>query len=392
VEAILALEDGTIFRGVSFGAPRTQAGEICFNTAMTGYQEVLTDPSYRGQIVAMTYPLIGNYGTNPLDVESDVPQVRGFVIEELSPVPSSWRSSGDLDGFLRRGGVPGIHGIDTRALTRRLRSSGIMRACVAMEGLTDEQAIKLAKEVPYEGVDFVQEVTTPQPYDWDVQNSLSRKWILSKSELSAETQSDETGNVFKPLPPVLHRIVAYDFGLKRNILCSLRQKGFAVKVVPATMPAGEVLSMNPEGVFLSNGPGDPATLHYARETIRELIGKRPLFGICLGHQLLALALGGRTYKLKFGHRGANQPVKDLRTGKIAITSQNHGYAVDPNSLPESVEVTHINLNDGTVAGLRHRQHSAFSVQYHPEASPGPHDASYFFAEFAKEVEAAKAKR
>jgi carbamoyl-phosphate synthase small subunit len=392
VEAILALEDGTIFRGISFGAPRTQAGEICFNTAMTGYQEVLTDPSYRGQIVAMTYPLIGNYGTNPLDVESDVPQVRGFVIEELSPVPSSWRSSGDLDGFLRCGGVPGIHGIDTRALTRRLRSSGTMRACIAMEGITDEQAIILAKEVPYEGVDFVQEVTTPQAYDWDVQNSLSRKWILSKSELSAETQSDETGNLFKPLPPALHRIVAFDFGLKRNILRSLRRNGFAVKVVPATMPAGEVLSMSPEGVFLSNGPGDPATLHYAREAIRELIGKRPLFGICLGHQLLALALGGKTYKLKFGHRGANQPVKDLRTGKIAITSQNHGYAVDPDSLPESVEVTHLNLNDGTVAGLRHRQHSAFSVQYHPEASPGPHDASYFFAEFAKEVEAAKAKR
>jgi carbamoyl-phosphate synthase small subunit len=392
VEAILALEDGTIFRGVSFGAPRTQAGEICFNTAMTGYQEVLTDPSYRGQIVAMTYPLIGNYGVNPVDVESDAPQVRGFVIQELSPVSSSWRSSGDLDEFLRQGGVPGIHGIDTRALTRRLRNSGTMRACIAVEGVPDEQAVKLAREVPYEGVDFVREVTTPAPYDWDIHNSLSRKWTLSRSQLFVETQSDETGNLFQSLPPALHRIVAYDFGLKRNILRSLRRNGFAVKVVPATTLAEGVLALNPEGVFLSNGPGDPATLSYAREAIRELIGKRPLFGICLGHQLLALALGGRTFKLKFGHRGANQPVKDLRTGKIAITSQNHGYAVDPDSLPESVEVTHVNLNDGTVAGLRHRQYAAFSVQYHPEASPGPHDASYFFAEFAKEVEAAKAKR
>jgi carbamoyl-phosphate synthase small subunit len=391
VDAILALEDGTIFRGASFGAAQTQAGEVCFNTSMTGYQEVLTDPSYRGQIVAMTYPLVGNYGVNFLDVESAAPQVRGFIIEELSPLASNWRSQGNLHEFLLRHGIPGIQGIDTRALTRRLRKSGAMRACIAMEDVSDEKAVSHARAVPYEGVDFVQEVTTRSPYDWDVENLLSREWVLSRSHLPADMAGDEAGNLFEELPPALHRIVAYDFGLKRNILRSLRRNGFAVKVVPASMPAAEVLRMNPDGVFLSNGPGDPAALNYAHDAVRELIGKRPLFGICLGHQILALALGGKTFKLKFGHRGANQPVKDLRTGKVAITSQNHGYAVDPDSLPQDVEVTHINLNDGTVAGLRHREHPAFSVQYHPEASPGPHDASYFFAEFAKEVEAAEKK-
>jgi len=391
MDALLALEDGTLFRGESFGAPRTQAGEICFNTSMTGYQEVLTDPSYRGQIVAMTYPLVGNYGTNLLDVESEAPQVRGFVIEELSPLASNWRSQGNLQDFLLRHGIPGIQGVDTRSLTRRLRSSGAMRACIAMEGVSDEEAVSRARSVPYEGVDFVKEVTTAAPYDWDVENRLSRKWVLARGDPPPDAYGDATGNLFEELPPASHQIVAYDFGLKRNILRSLRRNGFSVRVVPASTPAGEVLAMNPEGVFLSNGPGDPAALDYAHEAVRGLIGKRPLFGICLGHQILALALGGKTFKLKFGHRGANQPVKDLRTGKVAITAQNHGYAVDPDSLPESVEVTHINLNDGTVAGLRHREHPAFSVQYHPEASPGPHDASYFFAEFAKEVEDAGKK-
>jgi carbamoyl-phosphate synthase small subunit len=257
-----------------------------------------------------------------------------------------------------------------------------MRACIAIEGVSAEEAIRIAKSIPYEGVDFVKEVTTPQPYDWDIEDRLSRKWVLARSD----SAPDAGGNLFEELPPVSHHIVAYDFGLKRNILRSLRRNRFSVKVVPAMTPAEEVLAMNPEGVFLSNGPGDPATLEYAHETVRGLIGKRPLFGICLGHQILALALGGKTFKLKFGHRGANQPVKDLRTGKVAITSQNHGYAVDPSSLPDDVEVTHVNLNDGTVAGLRHTKYPAFSVQYHPEASPGPHDASYFFAEFAKEVE------
>jgi carbamoyl-phosphate synthase small subunit len=391
MDAILALEDGTIFRGAPFGAAETQAGEICFNTSMTGYQEVLTDPSYRGQIVAMTYPLVGNYGVNLLDLESAVPHVRGFVIGELSPRASNWRSQGDLHEFLARHAVPGIQGIDTRALARRLRQAGAMRACIAMGELTEEEAVSRARAVPYEGIDFVKEVTTPSPYDWDAESQLSRKWIVSKSDPPPAVSEEAASNSFEELPAASHQIVAYDFGIKRNILRSLRRNGLRVRVVPASLSAAEVLAMNPDGVFLSNGPGDPAALTYAHDAVRELIGKVPLFGICLGHQILALALGGKTFKLKFGHRGANQPVKDLRSGKIAITSQNHGYSVDPASLPRELEITHINLNDGTVAGLRHREQPAFSVQYHPEASPGPHDASYFFSEFAKEVETAARK-
>lgn len=389
MEALLALEDGRIFRGESFGATGTMAGEICFNTSMTGYQEVLTDPSYRGQIVAMTYPLIGNYGINFLDLESAVPQVRGFVIEELSPIASNWRKQGTLEEYLLKHGIPGIQGVDTRALTRHLRTRGALRACITTE-LSEEKAIEAAKAVPYEGVDFVKEVSPEKPYDWDQENKLSRLWKVANSqETPANTQSDEVGNRFEILEPVQRRIVACDFGMKQNILRLLRSHGFDVHVVPATTQAEDILALKPDGVFLSNGPGDPAALEYAHETVRGLLGKTPLFGICLGHQILGLALGGKTFKMKFGHRGANQPVKDLRSGKVAITSQNHGYAVAADSLPANVEVTHVNLNDGTVAGLRHRELPAFSVQYHPEASPGPHDASYFFAEFAKEVDAAK---
>jgi carbamoyl-phosphate synthase small subunit len=388
MDALLALEDGTIFRGESFGAPTPSAGEICFNTSMTGYQEVLTDPSYRGQIVAMTYPLIGNYGINTVDVESTAPHVRGFVIEELSPLASSWRSEGTLADYLKANGIPGIQGVDTRALTRRLRTSGAMRACV-FPGTDENEAIRLAREVTYDGVDFVREVTPAGAYEWDAENQESRRWVVAKSGDTAQGTRDEQGNIFEELPPATRRIVAYDFGMKKNILRSLRRNGFAVQVVPATTPAQEVLAMNPDGVFLSNGPGDPSALGYAHDAVRGIIGKKPLFGICLGHQILGLALGGKTFKLKFGHRGANQPVKDLRTGKVAITSQNHGYAVDAESLPDNVEVTHVNLNDGTVAGLRHKEYPAFSVQYHPEASPGPHDASYFFQEFAKEVDVAR---
>jgi carbamoyl-phosphate synthase small subunit len=384
MEALLALEDGTVYRGELFGAPVARAGEICFNTSMTGYQEVLTDPSYRGQIVAMTYPLIGNYGVNDLDVESAAPHVRGFVIEELSPLVSSWRAQGNLSEFLAAHGIPGIQGIDTRALTRRLRTRGAMRACL-LPGTDEAEAVRLAREVSYDGVDFVREVTPDAAFDWDPESRLSRKWVVAKM---GDTGSDEVGNVLADLPPVRRRIVAYDFGMKKNILRSLRRNGFAVRVVPASTPAADVLAMDPDGVFLSNGPGDPSALGYAHAAVREIVGKKPLFGICLGHQILGLALGGKTFKLKFGHRGANQPVKDLRSGKVAITSQNHGYAVDADSLPADVEVTHVNLNDGTVAGLRHRAFPAFSVQYHPEASPGPHDAAYFFEEFAKEVDAA----
>ena len=387
--ALLALEDGRVFHGESFGAQGTTAGEICFNTSMSGYQEILTDPSYRGQIVAMTYPEIGNYGVNELDIESAAPHIRGFVIEELSPVTSSWRSTGTLHDYLEKRGIPGIQGIDTRALTRHLRTRGAMRACLTTEIQDEAEAVRRACEVPYAGVDFVREVTPESSYRWDPEQSASREWTVRKLTHEPEDLDDE-GNAFAPLPAAIHKLAALDFGMKKNILRSLRRNGFDVTVLPATSTPEEILASGADGIFLSNGPGDPEALTYAHETVRHLIGKKPIFGICLGHQVLALALGGRTFKLKFGHRGANQPVKDLRSGKIAITSQNHGYAVDPASLPGDVEVTHLNLNDGTVAGLRHKTHRAFSVQYHPEASPGPHDAEYFFQEFAKEVAAAKA--
>jgi len=389
ITALLALEDGRVFRGESFGAVGTAAGEICFNTSMTGYQEILTDPSYRGQIVAMTCPEIGNYGVNGLDIESDRPQVRGFVIENLSPVTSNWRCEGSLHDYLARHGIPGIQGIDTRALTRHLRTRGAMRACLSTEIADEAEAVRRACEVPYEGVDFVREVTVNKACQWDAEQTASRRWI-PRGGSSEPEEPDELGNVFEPLPPAVHRLAALDFGMKKNILRSLRRCGFDVTVLPATATADDVLALGADGVFLSNGPGDPQALGGARETVRRLIGKKPIFGICLGHQILALALGGKTFKLKFGHRGANHPVKDLRGGKVAITSQNHGYAVDPASLPPDVEVTHINLNDGTVAGLRHKSLRAFSVQYHPEASPGPHDAEEFFREFAKEVADGKA--
>lgn len=388
--AILALEDGRVFRGEAFGAAATSGGEICFNTSMTGYQEILTDPSYRGQIVAMTYPEIGNYGINELDVESDLPQVRGFVVEELSPVVSNWRAGGNLSDYLAKHGIPAIQGVDTRALTRHLRTRGAMRACLSTTIADEAEVVRLAKAVTYDGVDFVKEVTASGASQWDSEGVASREWILRNASTPAN-EGDEDGNVFSSPVPAVHTLAALDFGIKTNILRLLRSHGFDVTVLPATTSAAEVLELGTDGIFLSNGPGDPEALDYAHETVRELIGRKPMFGICLGHQILALALGGKTFKLKFGHRGANQPVKDLRTGRIAITSQNHGYAVDPASLPEDVEVTHINLNDGTVAGLRHKKVPAFSVQYHPEASPGPHDAGYFFQEFAKEVAAGKAK-
>lgn len=384
--ALLALEDGRVFRGESFGAHATAVGEICFNTSMTGYQEILTDPSYRGQIITMTYPEIGNYGVNELDVESSAPHVRGLVVEALSPVTSNWRSQTTLDEYLRRHGIPGIQGVDTRALTKHLRQRGAMRACLTALPMSDEEAIAEARAAAYAGVDFVNEVTPREVLPWDLSGQQSREWTLPSERLEL---FDACGNAFRDLPPITHTVAAMDFGMKRNILRLLRQQGFEVTIVPATMRAEDVLALGTDGIFLSNGPGDPQTLTYAHETVRDLVGKKPLFGICLGHQLLALALGAKTYKMKFGHRGANQPVKDLRTGKVTITSQNHGYAVDANSLPADVEVTHMNLNDDTIAGIRHRRHPASSVQYHPEASPGPHDAGYFFADFAKEVAAVK---
>jgi carbamoyl-phosphate synthase small subunit len=389
MKAILALEDGRYFEGEAFGARVTRTGEICFNTSMTGYQEVLTDPSYRGQMVAMTYPLIGNYGVNPLDTESDQPHVRGFIIEELCEIPSNWRSQQSLDEYLKHWEIPGIQGIDTRALTKHLRTRGAMRAVITSEVSSVAEAVALAQASPsMEGSDYVKEVSTVNPYHWDADNSDSCRWDIPNP--SQGTLGGETG-VFHPLSETRHRVVAYDFGIKRNILRRLRQEGFEVQVVPSTAKAEDVLALKPDGVFLSNGPGDPAALDYIHEEIRKLIPHQPIFAICLGHQILGHAFGGKTFKLKFGHRGGNQPVKDLRSGKVSITSQNHGFAVDGESLPSNVEVTHLNLNDQTVEGLRHKEWPVFSVQYHPEAAPGPNDASYFFREFASLIDATKGK-
>jgi carbamoyl-phosphate synthase small subunit len=391
MNALFALEDGTCLTGKAFGATGTVTGEACFNTSMTGYQEVLTDPSYRGQIVAMTYPLIGNYGVNELDNESASIHVRGFVVGELARRSSNWRSRKSLDQWMKEEGIPGIEGIDTRLLTKRLRTQGAMRSVLTTEAMTAEQAVELARNSPpMEGMDYVKEVSTGEPYHWDADQDASCEWTIPNGVTGAAT--DGTDGCRLPLPPARYRLVAYDFGIKRNILRRLRQAGFDVEVMPSTTKAADVLAKDPDGVFLSNGPGDPAALDYIHGEIRQFIGKKPLFAICLGHQILAHAMGAKTFKLKFGHRGGNQPVKDLRTGSVAITSQNHGFAVDGDTLPPEIEITHINLNDQTVEGIRHREHPVFSVQYHPEAAPGPHDARYFFAEFANLIEQTRKPR
>jgi carbamoyl-phosphate synthase small subunit len=345
---------------------------------MTGYQEILTDPSYKAQIVTMTYPLIGNYGVNPLDVESWRPHVAGFVVREVSPVVSNWRATASLAEYLEQHGIPGVQGIDTRALTKKLRVRGALNGFISTEDLDDAEAIRRAQAWPgLVGVDYVKEVTHRQAFRWDEQDAQSAEFDLVRGNAVVDARQQH-----KPLPPADVPIVAFDFGMKYNILRRLRQHGFRIQVVPATTTAAEVLQHQPAGIFLSNGPGDPAALGYAVQAVRELTQTGiPMFGICLGHQILGQALGGKTFKLKFGHRGANQPVKDLASGRVEITSQNHGFAVDARSLPSEVTVDRINLNDGTVEGFRHRTKPIFCVQYHPEASPGPHDSTPLFAEF-----------
>lgn len=378
MNATLALEDGTLFHGEAFGARATACGEVCFNTSMTGYQEILTDPSYKGQIVTMTYPHIGNYGVNALDVESWRPHVGGFVVRELSPVVSNWRADCSLGEYLERNSIPGIQGIDTRALTKKLRVRGAMKGLISTEGLPDGEAVAGARNwAGLEGVDYVKDVTHPAPFLWDERDEQSASFELA---FGPETGGERLRR--EPLPAADIPIVAYDFGMKYNILRRLRQHGFRAQVVPAGTTAAEALAYKPAGIFLSNGPGDPSALGYAVQAISELVRSGvPIFGICLGHQILGQAFGGRTFKLKFGHRGANQPVKDLDSGRVEITSQNHGFAVDAESLPTDVVVNRINLNDQTVEGMRHKTKPVFCVQYHPEASPGPHDSTPLFAEF-----------
>jgi carbamoyl-phosphate synthase small subunit len=383
MKAILALEDGTLFHGGGFGARASACGEVCFNTSMTGYQEILTDPSYKGQIVTMTYPLIGNYGVNRQDVESWRPHVGGFVIRELSPVVSNWRADLSLAEYLEQNGIPGLQGIDTRALTKKLRVRGALNGFISTEDISDAEALRRAKEWPgLIGVDYVKEVTHQEPFLWDQKDEQSASFKLLQGNSEANPR-----NVRAPLPPADIPIVAYDYGMKYNILRRLRQHGFRVQVLPATAPAAEALKHKPAGIFLSNGPGDPSALGYAVQAVSELVRSGiPIFGICLGHQILGQALGGKTFKLKFGHRGANQPVKDLESGRVEITAQNHGFAVDPASLPGDVAVNRINLNDQTIEGMRHKTKPIFCVQYHPEASPGPHDSTPLFAEFREMIE------
>jgi len=383
MKAILALEDGTLFHGQGFGARASACGEVCFNTSMTGYQEILTDPSYKGQIVAMTYPLIGNYGVNQQDVESWRPHVAGFVVRELSPVVSNWRADFSLEQYLENHGLPGIQGVDTRALTKKLRVRGAMKGFISTEPIPDGDAISRARAWEgLVGVDYVKEVTHKESFLWDPEDKQSASFKLSQGAAASDSR-----NVREALPPAEIPIVAFDFGMKYNILRRLRQRGFRVQVVPATTTAEDVLKHKPAGIFLSNGPGDPAALGYAVQAVGDLVKTGiPIFGICLGHQILGQAFGGETFKLKFGHRGANQPVKDLETGRVEITSQNHGFAVDAASLPPDVSVNRINLNDQTVEGMRHKTKPVFCVQYHPEASPGPHDSTPLFDEFRALVE------
>jgi len=375
---ILALEDGSVFRGLAFGATRTVTGEAVFNTSMTGYQEVVTDPSYFGQIVTMTAVQIGNYGINAEDVESKGPMVAGFVVRELSPITSSWRSTGSLADYLAQAHIPGLQEIDTRALTKKLRVDGAMKACLSTEGLSDEEAVARAKAWNgIVGADFVKDTTCGEKFIWRADDPTNAPYLPVGTTLGAKARPAKT-----------YRVAAFDYGAKYSIWRKLVRHGFDVHVFPATASAEAVRELNPDGLFLSNGPGDPAALDYVHQTITKLLPDYPTFGICLGHQMITHALGARTFKLKFGHRGGNQPVKNLETGRVSITSQNHGFASDPQNLAaRNAMVTEINLNDETVEGLRHKELPVFSVQYHPEAAPGPNDADPLFVDFYRMVDA-----
>ena len=372
--AVLALEDGRIFRGKAYGALTERVGEVVFNTSLTGYQEIFTDPSYAGQIVVLTNPQIGNYGTSPSDAESARPYIEGLVVREFSPISSNWRSTEVADEYLERSGVPVISEIDTRAVVRHLRANGVMRGVLSTNvAEVDALVAKARAHKKMDGTDLASMVSTMEMYTWssnDARNATGDKLLPIATE--------GTGGEM--------HVVAYDFGIKQNILRMLTRENCRVTVVPARTSAAEVLALNPDGIFFSNGPGDPEPLDYAQQNIRDLQGKKPLFGICLGHQLFGLALGGKTYKLKFGHHGGNHPIKNMNTGKVEITSQNHNFNVDPESLPNDVAVTHVNLNDNTLAGLAHKTDPMFSVQYHPEASPGPHDSHYLFRQFRSMME------
>jgi len=375
-KAYLGLEDGSVFEGKAFGAAGEKDGEIAFNTSMMGYQEILTDPSYKGQIVMMTYPLIGNYGINDEDVESVHPWVEGFIVREKSAIFSNYRANLSLDDYLKKHKIVGIEGIDTRAITRRIRITGALKGIISTQTSDKKKLVEMAKASPgLIGRDLVKEVTCKHPYHWDKDGALSGEWTL--------------GDKILPVPKVEYKIAVMDFGIKLNILRMLRQYGCDCHVFPASASYDDIMKIKPQGLFLSNGPGDPEGMPYAVETIKKCIGKLPIFGICLGHQLLGLAFGGETYKLKFGNRGGNQPVMHLPTRKVEITSQNHGFAVDMTTMPADIEQTHINLNDKTCEGFRHTKLPVFCVQYHPESSPGPHDSAYLFGMFIEMMKNSK---
>lgn len=386
MNALLVLQDGTVYEGEAFGAATTVVGEVVFNTSLTGYQEIITDPSYRGQMVCMTLAHVGNTGVNAEDVESDQPQVTAFIVREVSSVVSNWRANETLHDYLARHGIPGISEVDTRALTRRLRDKGVLHGALCTDGShTIEELLALARGWEgLDGRDLVREVTCAEPYHWI--DGTRVEWTPVPAGHRAEAPASPHAHEAQPL------VVAYDFGIKQNILRRLTSHGLRVTVVPATTPAAEVLTLRPDGIFLSNGPGDPAGVPYAAAAVHDLLETGiPTFGICLGHQIIGLALGARTYKLKFGHHGGNQPVSDVDAANVQITAQNHNYAVDADTLPANVIVTHRNLDDGTVEGLRLTDQPVFCVQYHPEASPGPHDADLLFARFAEMVKQRNAK-